>query len=134
MPDEEVVEATIYHEKLSEIVDVPPPDELVQGSYVASEIQISAAGTYKRGELMMSSGSNVFVTATSAGLASASEICILSRDITVPSGEIAYAAGFFTGTFSPDSIVLSYEQDSDDHAELIGAVKEILRRRSIFFN
>lgn len=130
MPDE----PTIYREELVQTIDVPPADDLVQGVTVASEIRISTAGEYKRGELMMSSGDNEFTSATKAGLASASEICILCHDCEIPEGKDYFTAAYFTGTFNADRIILSYETEANDHAALIEEVKTYIRRRAIFLN
>ena len=131
MADEE---ATIYREKVSEVVEVPGADDLVQSRAVPSEIKVSIGGVYKRGELMMSNGDNEFMTATAAGLAGAQEVCILCRDCDIPNGQTLFTAGYFSGTFNADKVILSYESEGDDHAELIEAVKVSLRRRAIYFN
>ena len=135
MADEETTiheEATIYREKLGEIVDVPAPDDLVQGATMTSEIKISTAGTYKRGELLISTGDNEFQTALPSNLQTAKEICILTRDCEVAEGNDYWTAGYFTGTFNGSAIVLSYETENDDHAELIAEVKVALRRCAIY--
>ncbi len=127
-------DTTIYREKLTDIAEVPAPDDLVQGVAVPSEIKLSVAGSYKRGELLMSSGENEFTTATSAGLAGAAEICILCRDCEVPAGTTMYTAGYFTGTFSAGSVVLSWETEANSHAALIDEIRASLRRKAIFLN
>lgn len=125
-------DATLYRENLVGITEVPAPDNLVQGTARISEVKLSVAGSYKRGELLMSSGSNEFITATNGGLASAVEICILCRDCEVPESSTIFTAGYFAGTFSADSIVLSYETEANDHAELLSEIITTLRRRNIF--
>ena len=125
-------DATLYRQNLVGITEVPAPDNLVQGTARISEVKLSAEGKYKRGELLMSSGENEFVSATSAGLASAIEICLLCRDCDVPASSTVYTAGYFMGTFSGDSIVLSYETEANDHASLIAEVAATLRRRNIY--
>ena len=128
--------ATIYHTKAVDVSEIPAGHDLVLGSYMASEIQVTDEGAHKQGELLMSSGNNEFSSATSAGLASAVEICILTRDCDVAAEAegVTFASGYFMGTFNPNAIVLPYETEDDDHAELIAAIKTILRRHNIFLN
>ena len=127
-------EATIYHEEAVAVEGVCEPDSLVIGDCVASEIKISVAGEYKRGTLLMSNGENAFIPATSAGLGTATEICLLTRKTEVPEDNTVYTSGYFRGIFNPDAIILPYETESDTHSELIDAIKLTLRSRSIFIN
>ena len=125
-------EATIYAEKLCETVDVPEPNNLIQGSCIAADIRLLTAGEYKCGELLMSSGNNEFVTATAAGVASAAELCLLTRDIEIPEGSVAIVCGYFEGTFSASSVVLSYETEENNHDTLIEAIRLPLRVKGIY--
>ena len=121
-----------YYRTLTEITEIPAPDELIQGSYSSDVVALGTPGDYKRGMLLMS-GENGFVPATSAALAGADEVCICAENISFTEGTAASAA-YFTGTFSPQSIILDWEQEGDDHSELIEAIRPELRRRKIFMN
>ena len=127
-------EATIYYEKKSEVIEVPAADDLVQGRAIPSGIKLSIGGKYSRGELLMSNGDNEFMTATATGLASAQEVCILCSDCEIPDGMTYFTAGYFSGHFNGDRVILSYETEADDHAELMDAVKVSLRRRALYFD
>lgn len=124
-------ESTEYREKYYAIEEVPAPDDLVGDIYTAASIKVTSSDELKRGTLLMSSGNNAFTPATAAGLASASEVCILCSDIN-PEGNTVGAAGYFSGSFHEDSIVLTYEGEEDDHAELIEAIRYTLRAKNIY--
>ena len=118
-------EATVY-----------PPDSLVAGprgiSY-SEIIKIESVGSFKRGTVLMRvSGSQSFVPSTAEGLANAKEITILCDDIEIAEGEYAECAGYFGGDFNAAKVILPYESESDNHAELIEVVKPYLRAQGIF--
>lgn len=121
-----------YKVQLVQTEDIPAPDDLIAGyDYHAEEITLTK-GEYVRGELLMSSDDG-FTAATAAGIAEASEVCILCDDITVPEDLTAQTAGYFSGTFNSKAIVIPYEESSDsDHETLINGLKPQLRRQGIF--
>ena len=125
-------DVTLYRTKLVGITEIPAPDSLVQGTARISEIKLSVAGSYKRGELLLSMGENEFLPATAAGLASAIEICILCKNEEVPASSTVFTAGYFMGTFDADSVILSYETEADVHAELMAEIATTLRRRNLY--
>ena len=121
---------TDYYRKLTEITEIPAPDDLIQGSYNYDIVSLGTPGAYKRGMLLMSSEGK-FIPATSAGLAGADEIGICAEDIEFTEGSCAVAV-YLGGTFNLDRIVLDWEQEGDDHTELIDAIRPTLRARRIF--
>lgn len=131
MADEETTSTTYHFRSLAEILQIPAPDDLITGVFKSDIITLTASGEYKRGMLLMSSGSG-FVKATSAGLASADEVCILSDTLEVPDGEAAPVSAYFSGTFNGERVILPWEQEGDDHAELLENIRPVLRRQSIF--
>lgn len=131
MADEESTTTTYHFRSLAEILQIPAPDDLITGVFKSDFISLTTAGDYQRGMLLMSSGSG-FVKATEAGIASANELCVLSDTLTVPDGEAAPASAYFSGTFNGERVILPYETDSDDHAELLDAIRAALRKHSIF--
>lgn len=131
MADEETTTTTYHFRSLAEILQIPAPDDLITGAFKSDTIVLATAGEYKRGMLLMSSGSG-FVKATAAGIASASELCILSDTLTVAEGEAAPASAYFAGTFNGERIILPYETENDDHSELLEAARPALRPHGIF--
>ena len=119
-----------YRHKMVDIQDVPAPDALVIGEASRDMIHI-VAGSYRRGMLLMS-GDEGFVPATSAGIASASELCILSESMEVPEGHTLATLGYFAGEFSAASVILPWEGEEDNHDELMAAVHETLRKHNIY--
>ena len=119
----------IYRRKLHQIYETVRPDELVQGWVTQDVIEVSA-GEYQRGELMMS-GEGGFVAATSEGLSSAEELCILCASNDVPEGTKWLCHGYFRGEFKASSVVLSWETSEDNHEELIEGIRETLRKHGI---
>ena len=71
------------------------------------------------------------MNATSSGVSGA-ELCILCDDITVPADSYVEAAGYFGGTFKGSSIIIPYEGDEDDHADLIEGLRAKLRSQGIY--
>lgn len=124
-------EKELYREKYTQIMDECTPDELVQGTVMPSEIQVTAEGEHKRGTLMMSSGNNEFVPATMAGISSAVEVCILARDVEVGPDSQVYTAGYFAGTFKGSAVILTEEDEDSDHEADIAGIKTALRRKLI---
>ena len=113
---------------------IPPPDELIAGDKGAGHvdiIKISAAGTFKRGTLLMS-GDDGYVASTQAGLATAAGICILCDDVTIGDTEYAEVPAYFEGEFNDARVILPFEGEDDDHDALIEAVREPLRKAKIF--
>ena len=122
--------STKWYRSVAEIMQIPAPDDLVQGSYKSDTIALLTSGTYQRGEVLMSSSSG-FVKATEEGVASADEVCILADSLTLDDGEAAVSA-YFSGSFNPDMVILTYETDTDDHSALIENIKPALRKHNIF--
>ena len=128
---DELVELVNYRRTLHQIYETCRPDELVQGWVTQDMIELVASGEHKRGELLMS-GENGFIPATSAGLGSAEEICILAATRDIPEGQKAAVYAYFSGTFKASSVILPYETEEDDHEEQIELVRETLRQHKIF--
>ena len=120
-----------YRQTLHEVYEVPAHDDLVQGAVTRDAVELTASGSHKRGLLLMT-GTEGFVPATSAGVASAKELCILCADKDIPEGSKALTYAYFSGTFSGDSIILGYETENDEHEGLIEAIRETLRQHRIF--
>lgn len=120
-----------YREKLTEITQIPAPDDLVNGSCTAAKIIINGPADLKRGTLMMSSGANVFAAATSEGLSSAEELCILCDDAALESGYSKVSSGYFSGEFLGTRIILGWETEEDDHSALIESIKPALRKHKL---
>ena len=113
---------------------VPPPDDLIAGNRGAvyrDIVKISTAGDYKRGTLMMA-GNDGYVPATQVGLASAAGICILCDDVAIGDNEYAETAAYFEGEFNDARVIFLFEGATDDHDELVEAVREPLRKAKIF--
>ena len=113
---------------------VPPLDELIAGNKGAIHIDIiklSAAGTFKRGTILMAS-SDGYVASTQAGLATAAGICILCDDITIGENEFAEVPTYFEGDFNDARVILPFEGEDDDHDTLIETIREPLRKSKIF--
>lgn len=129
-----MAEKEITVQKLSDIEDIPAPDDLVVGTGAQSDIiEITEPGDFKRGTLMMSAGGGEFVPVTSsASISSALELCILGEDYEVAEGEIGESWGYFAGRFNGTRLILPYETEGDDHAELVRAIKPGLRKQPIF--
>ncbi len=123
-------ELTTYRRTLHQIYETAAPDELVQDWVTQDVVEITASGTHKRGLLLMSSG-NGFIPATSEGLASAGELCILCSDRDIPEGKKAVSYAYFTGTFKGSSIILGWETKNDDHEALIDEIRGTLRKQKI---
>ncbi|MBQ7154832.1 MAG: hypothetical protein IJR85_04685 [Synergistaceae bacterium] len=119
-----------YYRKLTEITEIPAPDDLVQGGYVADIVALASPGDYKRGLVLMS-GEDGFIPATSAGIGSADEACILAENISFTEGTCS-ASAYFGGIINSERVILGYETESDNHSELISAVKPVLRAHKLF--
>lgn len=120
------------YRKLTEITQIPAPDDLVQGRYTYDLVVLSEPGTYKRGMLLMS-GSGGFVPATSAGIAEAEELCICSENLEFSEGTSSVGA-YFRGGYNADRIILGWEQEGDVHSELIEEIRTALRKHGIFLH
>ncbi len=113
---------------------VPPPDDLIAGSKGAvytDIVKVAVAGEFKRGTLMMA-GVDGYVGATQAGLATAGGICILSENITIGENEYTETPAYFEGEFNDARVIFPFEGEDDDHAALVEAVREPLRKVKIF--
>ncbi|MBR0150253.1 MAG: hypothetical protein IJP89_02695 [Synergistaceae bacterium] len=113
---------------------VPPPDDLIAGSLGATYtdiVKVSAQGEYKRGTLLMP-GTGGYVSATQAGLTSATSFCILCDDVTIGANEYAEIAAYFGGEFNEERVIFPFETESDDHATIIESAREPLRKCGIF--
>ena len=122
---------TYYRRTLHQIFETVSPDDLVQGWVTQDMITIAASGDLKRGTLLMT-GTGGFIPATSEGLASAKELCILSSSKDIPEGNHSVSYAYFSGTFSAECLILPYEAEGDDHAALVEAARETLRQHKIF--
>ena len=123
-------ELTYYRRALHQVYETPVRDELVQDWVTRDMIELTASGEHKRGLLLMT-GTEGFIPATSAGLATAKELCILCRDTEIPEGQKAAVYAYFSGTFKGSSIILSWEAEGDDHEAMIEGVRETLRQHNI---
>ena len=113
---------------------VPPVDELIAGNKGAVNIdliKIATAGTYQRGTLLMA-GTDGYVNATQAGLATATGLCILCDDVTVGTDEYADVPAYFSGDFNDARVIFPFEGEDDDHEALVETVREVLRKNKIF--
>ena len=82
MADEQTSSTELYVMNTADIHDVNPPDNLIAGTHVkAGKIKLTVPGSYKRGELLMSTGNNEFIASTKTGLSTAKEICILCQSV-----------------------------------------------------
>lgn len=113
---------------------VPAPDMLLVGPGGAKHtdvVKVAAEGSFQRGTLMMASGDG-YVPATAAGLSSATDFAILADDVTVGQNDHAELAAYFEGDFNEDAVIFPWETENDDHAEIVEAAREPLRRGKIF--
>ena len=113
---------------------VPPPDELIagnRGAVYTDIVKLSTAGENKRGTLMMT-GTDGYVAATQAGLATAAGICIICDNVTVGENEYAETPAYFVGEFNDARVIFPFEGEDDDHDVLVEAIREPLRRAGIF--
>ena len=113
---------------------VPPPDNLIagnRGAVYTDIVKLSAAGTFKRGTLLMS-GADGYTNATQAGLATAAGICILCDDITIGENEFAEVPAYFEGEFNDARVIFPFETEDDDHDTIVESVRETLRKHNIF--
>lgn len=110
-----------YEAKIYDVEEIPGNDSLVAGGNVETgHILISTAGEYKRGEVLMSSGDS-FVKATSGGISTATELCILCQDITLEEEEMSDEWVYFAGRFNAESLVYD---ESIDASELESAMRK----------
>ena len=100
---------TEYKMQLCETEEIPAWDDLCIGSCVCGEILVSGTGEYHRGEILMSSGNNVFTKATVSGIASASEVCVLSDDLEIEEDASVVSAGYFLGVYNAKRIRIGEE-------------------------
>ena len=134
MPDPTPTKTQLEVQLVKTELTVPPPDELIagnKGAVYTDLIKLSAAGTYKRGTLLMA-GADGYVASTQAGLATAAGICILCDDITLGDTEYAEVPAYFEGEFNDGRVILPFEGEDDDHDTLIEAIREPLRKSKIF--
>ena len=128
MPDNN----TEYRAKYTQIMEIPAPDDLINGWYTASHIVLTGTGDILRGTLLMSTGSGTFTPATSAGISSADELAILCDDVLgLEEGMTAKAEGYFSGEFLGTRVILSYETAEDTHSELIETIRATLRKHKL---
>ena len=126
-----MAEDTIYRDKYTQIMQVPAPDDLIHGWYTTSTVKLTGECSLKRGTLLMTSSGNEFTAATSVGVASAAEVAILCEDAEIPEGESMIKEAYFSGTFSGNRVILTYETEEDNHEELLEAIRIPLRKHSI---
>lgn len=139
MPDDQTTTTpSIYRSKLHQIYEIPKHDELVQGAVTRDHIEVDfGAKDPARGMLLMLSGTK-FVPATSAGVSTATELCICANDFpsgtisTDDDGDLMLVWAYFSGTFKASSIILPYEGEDDDHDELLEAIKSKLRTLNFY--
>lgn len=121
-----------YQEKLYDSEMIPAPDDLVAGtSAFTGKIAVTQSGDYKRGEIMMRSG-NEFVHGTVEGVKSASELCILCKNMTLIDGVTAEVYGYFMGGYNTKRVMLNGEMLSEYDESEIETVTEALRKQKIF--
>ena len=123
---------TEYRQKLYEIDEVPCADELVVGDVrqcCIGWVQLTGPQKMLRGTLLMKSGEE-FVAAT-AGASGADEVCILAEDAELPDGEECKYWSYFGGVFKGSAVILPYEAEGDDHAELLSALEGTFRKQKI---
>jgi hypothetical protein len=121
---------------------VPAPDMLCVGPKGAHHTDIVRLLTdstddveIKRGTLLMSgtvATESGYVVATEAGLATDVAFVILADDVTMNSGQHADIAAYFEGDFDENAVIFTWETDNDDHAEIVEAAREPLRKQKIF--
>lgn len=129
-----MAETTQYFRKVSDIINVPAPDDLAQRDCKSDTIIISTPGNYPRGTLLMSSD-GTFIPATAEGLSAADDICILADNLSLVEDDgQALVAAYFSGVFNPDLIILPYELEDDNHYALLEVIAPILRQHCIFLN
>lgn len=112
----------------------PPPDDLIAGNLgvvYTDLIKLTSAGEFKRGTLLMSN-SDGYTISTLDGVKSADEVCILCDDVTIADSEFAEVSAYFEGEFNDARVILPFEGEDDNHAELIEAVRATLRGHKIF--
>ena len=129
-----VVKTPVTMELISTGPVVPPPDMLIagpKGAVHTDVVKVSAEGTFQRGALLMS-GSDGYVPATQAGLATAGNFAILADDVTVGENEYAETAAYFEGNFNEDAVILPWVGENDDRAVELEAAREPLRKAKIF--
>lgn len=112
---------TTYIKKLSELEDIPAPDDLLAGSHKVFAISITGTGKMTRGTLMQSDGLNVFKKAQT-GFESAKELCILAEDIDFEDSESAVSIGYFDSELNASRIVLPEGTVIDD--EVIASLRQ----------
>ena len=129
-----VVKTPVTMELVSTEAAVPAPDMLIvgpKGAVHTDVVKVAAEGTFQRGTLLMA-GADGYVPATAAGLSTASDFAILADDATVGENEYIETAAYFEGDFNEDAVIFPWETDSDDHAEIVEAAREPLRKAKIF--
>lgn len=110
-----------YVEKLYDVEGIPAPDSLIAGGSVeVGVIKLTVAGEYVRGEVLMSSGDS-FVKATSGGISTAEELCVICHGITLSEGEETEIYAYFTGRFNGQSLVYD---DTIDMADMESAMRK----------
>ena len=110
-----------YVDKMYDVEQIPAPDSLVAGGRIeVSVIKLTGACEYVRGEVLMSSGDS-FVKATSGGISSAEELCIVCKNITLNEGDEVEMFAYFGGHFNGQSLVYD---DSIDMADLESAMRK----------
>ena len=114
-----------YTKELVEVYEEAVPDELIQDVSTVSEIVLSGAGKYERGTLLMINSDGDFERATSAGIVTSEELCILAENIEFET-DYAETFGYFCGTFNASAIILPEEE------EMTTAVKAFMRKHKLF--
>ena len=108
----------VIKRKFYDSVEVIAADDLVQKNDVADFIHVAGPCEYKRGQVLMSSGENVFTAATGAGLSSAKEICILCEDVKNDTEDNAFTYGYFSGVFSQRRLIADFDVILEGHLPL----------------
>lgn len=117
---------------MSEGAEIPAADDLAVSVNAASTVRINGPVDLVRGELLMSEGGNIFVSATKSGMETAKELAILADDVLLSDETYTTTAAYFLGHFRGERVILSFETESDDHAELIAEIAPVLREHGIF--
>lgn len=108
----------VIKRKFYDSVEVIAADDLVQKNDVADYIFVSGPCDYKRGQVLMSSGENIFTAATSAGLSSAKELCILCEDVKNDKEDNALTYGYFAGVYSQRRMIADFDVILEGHLPL----------------
>lgn len=114
--------------------EIPEPDNLGEGEGYVVKMW---SGQFKRGLLIMPGPEGYFIPATH-DVTDAEEVGILAEDLGYEvdengEGENEYttAIAYFAGQLNGDAIILPYEQEDDDHRELLAELADKFRKQGL---